>query len=65
MTELIDRFNDMVKKLGGLPGFSHVNHLDLRRRLPNDATYKKFWANKLHPTDRGFDLVTAKFASLI
>jgi len=30
--------------------------------LANDATYKTFWANELHPTERGFRLVAEKFA---
>lgn len=65
ITQLIDRFNVMIAAVCSLPAFSHVHHLDLRRTLKNDATYKKHWANELHPSKTGFDLVTKKFADLI
>jgi len=41
-----------------------VNYLGLRETLTNDSEYKKYWGNELHPSARGFDLVTAKFANL-
>lgn len=65
LVQLIDRFNDMLEALIALPGFSHVHHLDLRKTLKHDGTYKQFWANELHPSPHGFDLVTEKFAKLI
>jgi lysophospholipase L1-like esterase len=65
LMQLIDRFNRMLTSLTSLPEFSHVHHLDLRNTLKHDATYKQFWANELHPSAKGFDLVTEKFASLI
>jgi hypothetical protein len=55
----------MIEALVGLPGFSHVHYLDLRKTLNHDTTYKQFWANELHPSARGFELVTDKFAKLI
>jgi hypothetical protein len=63
--DLIDRFNDMLQDVVANPQFRHVHYLNLRDTLKNDGTYKKFWANELHPTERGFDLVTKKFADLI
>lgn len=62
---LIDRFNVMLGSVISLPQFSHVHYLDLRGTLKHDASYKKFWANELHPNAAGFDLVTKKFADLI
>ncbi len=63
--DLIDRFNAMLDSVAGSAGFAHVHYLDLRRTLPNGATYKTWWANELHPTERGFSAVAAKFAALI
>jgi hypothetical protein len=65
MKTLIDVFNGALDALSNLPQFAHVHHLDLRRTLAADSTYKKDWANELHPTGRGFTAVTNKFASLI
>ncbi|PYT01404.1 MAG: hypothetical protein DMF63_00715 [Acidobacteria bacterium] len=63
---LIDRFNTMLKSVTSLPAFPHVHYLDLRGTLKNaPATYKKDWANELHPSKSGFDLVTKKFADVI
>jgi hypothetical protein len=65
ITVLIDRFNAMLARLVAQAPFSHVRYLDLRGTLPNGAGYKKYWANELHPTPRGFRDVTAKFAALL
>jgi lysophospholipase L1-like esterase len=65
LIQLIDRFNGMLAAVTALAEFSHVHHLDLRRTLENDASYKQFWANELHPTARGFDLITKRFAETI
>ena len=66
LVELIDRFNVMLASVCSLPEFSHVKYLDLRGTLKRDsATYKKDWANELHPSEKGFDLVTKKFADAI
>jgi lysophospholipase L1-like esterase len=63
--DLIDRFNQMLREVGGIPGFAHVRYLDLRGTLRNDATYKTWWANELHPTERGFARVADRFAAVI
>jgi hypothetical protein len=63
--KLIDRFNDMLDGLVQLPDFSHLRHVDLRGTLSSGAGYKQFWDNELHPTKKGFGLVTAKFAAAI
>jgi hypothetical protein len=62
---VIDRFNAMLKRVTLVPSLAHVRYLDLRGTLPNDATYKTWWANELHPTERGFDAVADRFAAII
>jgi hypothetical protein len=66
MHEAIDRFNTMLIELVALPGFAnHVHYIDLRNTLRTDSTYKDWWANELHPTEKGFAAVTAKFAGIL
>lgn len=65
IVELMDRFNAMLREVSANPQFSHVHYLNLRKTLRNDAKYKQHWANELHPTKDGFELVTQKFADLI
>ena len=65
IVELIDRFNAMLAELPSTAAFSHVHYLNLRKTLDHGGTYKKDWANELHPTPRGWDLVSQKFATLI
>jgi hypothetical protein len=64
MKTLIDRFNVMLRQVSATPGFEHVHYLDLRGTLAS-ARYKDDWANELHPTKRGFGVVTSRFAKLI
>ncbi len=63
--QLIDRFNVMLATVSSIPEFAHVQYLDLRGTLKRDGTYKKDWANELHPSQTGFALVTKKFADAI
>lgn len=63
--KLIDRFNAMLKGIAAMPEFTHVDYLDLRGTLSNGANYKTWWANELHPTERGFAKVADLFASAI
>lgn len=73
MVILIDRFNEMLKKLVEEPGFENVRYIDLRKTLSNDpAVYKDWWANELHPTggglfvgSDGFAAIAAKFQTVI
>lgn len=65
IAQLIDRFNVMLAQVSAIPQFAHVRYLDLRGTLKRDGTYKKHWANELHPTAVGFDLVAKKFALAI
>jgi lysophospholipase L1-like esterase len=65
MRSLIDDFNGMLKSVSSVPQFQHVKYLDLRGTLATDSTYKRDWANELHPTARGFTTVAAAFAAVI
>lgn len=62
---LVDRFNGMLADLAGLPEFSHVRYVDLRKTLSTGRDYKQYWDNELHPTVKGFQLVTARFVSVL
>jgi lysophospholipase L1-like esterase len=62
---LIDRFNVMLQRVAGHAPFSHVRYLDLRKTLSGGPNYKDWWANELHPTAKGFEAVTAKFAAIL
>ncbi len=63
MSQVIDRFNRMISALA--TQFDHVHYIDLRTTLPNDQRYRTYWANELHPTERGFSMVANQFAALI
>lgn len=65
MRGLIDSFNAMLKSISSAAEFQHVTYLDLRGTLASDGTYKKDWANELHPTAKGFATVAAKVAAAI
>ncbi|MBX3302182.1 MAG: SGNH/GDSL hydrolase family protein [Nitrospira sp.] len=60
--ELIDRLNTMLAQVTALPDFGHVSYVNLRSTLSSGGNYKEYWANELHPTKKGFRLVTAVFA---
>lgn len=59
--ELIDRFNGMLQEVAAIDSFEHVRYLDLRGTLRN-SNYKVDWANELHPTAKGFEVVAKRFA---
>jgi hypothetical protein len=63
--QLIDRFNSMLKEIAGMSEFPHVRYIDLRSTLSIGANYKTFWANELHPTEKGFELVSDRFAAAL
>jgi len=63
--KLIDRFNAMLEETASLGCFGHVRYLDLRGTLRCDDRYREDWANELHPTGKGFEKVTARFAEII
>jgi lysophospholipase L1-like esterase len=55
MEVLIGRFNTMLATVAD--GFKHVHYVDVRGALQNGPNYRQWWANELHPKDRGFDAV--------
>ena len=63
--QLIDTFNSMLIEVAGLPEFVHVHYVNLRGTLPTNSSYKDWWANELHPTERGFAEVTRRFAEVL
>jgi lysophospholipase L1-like esterase len=63
--KLIDRFNKMLSELVTVPQFSHVTYVNLRKTLSSDADYKRSWDNELHPTVKGFQLVTDRFVAVL
>jgi lysophospholipase L1-like esterase len=63
--DLIDRFNAMLRRVAALAEFSHVRYVDVRDLLSNGPDYKRWWANELHPTPRGFEAVAERFAAAI
>ncbi|HVL68109.1 MAG TPA: SGNH/GDSL hydrolase family protein [Vicinamibacterales bacterium] len=62
---LIDRFNVMLRGVVAMPEFAHVRYVDLRGTLSNGPGYRRWWANELHPTPRGFAAVAEKFANAV
>jgi hypothetical protein len=65
MKQLIDRFNAMLKGIVAMNEFRHVTYVNLRDTLSTGSNYKRFWANELHPTEKGFELVTNRFADAL
>lgn len=63
---LIDRFNAMLQRIAAMAEFDHVRYVDLRGTLSNAAgDYAEFWANELHPTPKGFELVANRLAQAL
>ena len=63
--QLIDRFNVQVKGVAAIAEFPHVRYVNIRGTLSTGADYKRWWANELHPTNRGFAQVTERFAAAL
>jgi hypothetical protein len=63
--QLIDRFNTQVKDVAAMREFPHVKYVNIRGTLSVGADYKTWWANELHPTKRGFERVTERFAGAL
>ena len=60
MKVLIDRFNDMVKRVAAQ--FAHVKYVDLRPVLP---AQKRVWANEIHPKPPGFRAAAEAIAAAL
>ncbi len=66
LVALIDRFNAMLQRVAATPGLSHVRYVDVRDVLPSaPGEYRRWWANELHPTSRGYDAVADAFAAAL
>jgi hypothetical protein len=66
MHDIIDRFNAMLAGLVTDPAFGNVHYVDLRGTLSTELAnnvYQDWWANELHPTEKGFSAITDKFAT--
>jgi hypothetical protein len=63
--QLIDRFNTMLQGVVGMSEFAHVTYADIRGTLSVGADYKRWWANELHPSPRGFERVTERFVAAL
>ena len=63
--QLIDRFNTMIRGVAALGEFPHVKYVNLRGTLSVGADYETWWGNELHPTKRGFERVTERFATAL
>ena len=63
--QLIDRFNTMLAGVAGLPQFAHVTYVNVRKTLSSGSNYKQSWDNELHPTPKGFELVTDRFVTVL
>jgi lysophospholipase L1-like esterase len=68
MKVLLDRFNTMVATLPKVNGLGHLRYVDLRgclsSSLVNDR-YKTWWDNELHPEDKGYRVIAARFHAAI
>jgi hypothetical protein len=63
--QLIDRFNAQLAGVAAMSEFPHVKYVNIRGTLSVGTDYKRWWANELHPTPRGFERVTARFAAAL
>ncbi|HTO70073.1 MAG TPA: SGNH/GDSL hydrolase family protein [Myxococcota bacterium] len=66
MRRLIDNLNVMLATLAqDKQTFPTLQYVDVRNTLSTGATYKDWWANELHPTEKGFEAVANKFATAL
>ena len=67
MTDIMDRFNAMLKTVANGPGLEHLHYCDLRGTLSNalPKAYKKWWNDELHPTEKGFELIAGRIDAAI
>ena len=68
LTTLVDAFARMLVRLNDpANGIYHIDLRGLLARLYGSGAdgYKEAWANELHPTNRGFDLIADQFSAAI
>jgi hypothetical protein len=62
--QIIDRFNAMLARLPQRSELENVQYVDLLGTLPGELekwSYRRYWENELHPTKRGWVLISQKF----
>jgi hypothetical protein len=66
MARLIDSFNSMLATVPAVSGLGHVVYVDLRGTLSTKPqSYKTWWNDELHPTERGFSEVARRIGQAI
>jgi hypothetical protein len=60
VTEMIDRFHDMLAGLAADPS-NNFTFIDTRNTLTRDATQPNGWANEIHPWYTGFTALASRF----
>lgn len=64
-TELINRFNAMQARLVADLNLDFVHHIDLRDTIPAEEGHREWWADELHPTEKGFRLIAQRCHDVI
>lgn len=59
LTLFMNQFNERLDAIA--LDRQRVHYLDLRNTLPNED----FWANELHPKNKGFEMIAQEFDDLI
>jgi hypothetical protein len=54
---VVNRFNEALARVATV--HPNVHYINLRGTLRSDANYNKDWANELHPTSDGFQLLAS------
>lgn len=66
INHLIDRVNDTVASIAKKRASENVHYVNFRGTLSNTKPgYKRDWANELHPTGRGWKMLSEKFSTEI
>lgn len=65
VVDLINRFNKMLVDLISATEFAHVRYIDVRPTLNGGGDHKQWWADELHPSDRGFTAVARQYAEVL
>lgn len=48
-----------------LPDFARAQYVNLRGTLSSGRDYKKWWANELYPTGKGFTEIAQRFEAVL
>ena len=63
--DLIERYNEMLRRVPQAPGLGHVRYVKLLDMLGSGPGYKKWWANELHPTQEGYREIAREFDRIL